>query len=33
MPENAPLQVGQMAPDFELMNQDKNKVQPQRLPR
>ena len=26
MPENAPLQVGQMAPDFELMNQDKNPV-------
>ena len=26
MPENAPLQVGQMAPDFVLMNQDKNEV-------
>src|SRR5687768_16389843 len=26
MPENAPLQVGQMAPDFKLMNQDKNEV-------
>jgi peroxiredoxin len=24
--ENAPLKVGQPAPDFELMNQDKNKV-------
>ncbi|MGD1276914.1 MAG: peroxiredoxin [Tepidisphaeraceae bacterium] len=24
--ENAPLKVGQAAPDFELMNQDKNKV-------
>jgi peroxiredoxin len=26
MPENAPLNVGDIAPDFELMNQDKNKV-------
>jgi peroxiredoxin len=24
--ENAPLKIGQTAPDFELMNQDKNKV-------
>jgi len=24
--ENSPLNVGQLAPDFELMNQDKNKV-------
>lgn len=24
--DNAPLKVGQAAPDFELMNQDKNKV-------
>jgi peroxiredoxin len=24
--ENAPLKIGQPAPDFELMNQDKNKV-------
>jgi peroxiredoxin len=24
--DHAPLKVGQMAPDFELMNQDKNKV-------
>jgi peroxiredoxin len=26
MPENTPLKVGDAAPDFELMNQDKNKV-------
>src|SRR3982751_1543970 len=26
MPENAPLKPGDLAPDFELMNQDKNKV-------
>src|SRR3954466_5676399 len=26
MPENTPLKVGEAAPDFELMNQDKNKV-------
>jgi peroxiredoxin len=26
MPENAPLKPGDAAPDFELMNQDKNKV-------
>ena len=26
MAENAPLQVGQLAPDFKLMNQDKNEV-------
>jgi peroxiredoxin len=26
MPDNAPLKAGELAPDFELMNQDKNKV-------
>src|SRR5262245_35550587 len=26
MPENAPLKVGEIAPEFELMDQDKNKV-------
>ena len=26
MADNQPLKVGEMAPDFELMNQDKNKV-------
>src|SRR5687768_12697347 len=26
MPENTPLQVGQPAPDFTLLNQDKNPV-------
>ena len=26
MPENAPLRVGQVAPEFELMDQDKKKV-------
>ena len=26
MPENAPLKPGDLAPDFELMNQNKDKV-------